>query len=244
VPTELGRIKKWLRILKNVDNQQKRKLYSQTDSNQRGIYRMTFKIIVERMPLRVEFEVGSLSEAVAALQEEDTQIRRIGSIADELNGTTAISSGTVAEGEQGQGETPRRGRRSNKDKSTGPDPATASAPAPLPVPGETPPVTPTAANEPDIPPSLDRRAPPPPPAPPAPPPAPVVPPSGILAGKVIANLDGRKEKSADGGAALVTWLAGAGVCQDGVSYDEAVAVVRLMKDEQLGGIATALQIAA
>jgi len=194
---------------------------------------MTFKITVERLPLRVEFEVGSIAEAVGVLEQEDSQLRKIGSIADELNGN-APGQDVAAP------EAPKK-PRGRPAKNT-PDPATAVAPAPLPVP--------TAVEGLEIPAALKRDAnnsapavaapPPPPPAPPAPS---IVPPSGILAGKIIADLDKRKAGSADDGAALVTWLASANVVQAGASYDEAVAVVRLMRDEHLAGIATALSVA-
>lgn len=211
---------------------------------------MTFKIIIQQMPISAEFEVGSLSEAVGILQEQESEIRKLGQIADDLNGTPEAPEATNA-APSGTEPPKRRGR----PKGSGADPATATAPAPLPIPGAAPPPPAPAADmtsaDGGIPPGL-RRDPATntapamvaPPAPPPPPPAPAAPPpSGILAGKVIANLDARKAGAADGGESLAAWLAQAGLVVAGSPYDEAIAAIRLMGDDKLTTIAGALQVA-
>lgn len=194
---------------------------------------MTFRITLERLPLRLDFEVGSVAEGVAILQEQDSQLRQLVTIADEMAGNT----------EQAEAATTEPAKRGRKPKANQPDPSTATAPPPLAV----PPVAPSLAIPADggIPEFLRNQAPaapPPPPAPPAPPVA-VAPPSGILAGKVIANLDQRKAASADGGKVLADWLAQCGLTQAGASYDEAIAVVRMTADDKLAAIAGQLGVA-
>jgi hypothetical protein len=190
-----------------------------------------FTITIQRNPISVAFEVGSLSEAIGVLEQEDSQIRKIGAIADDL--VTPAAAETAGEG--GETEAKKRGR---KPKANTPDPATAQAPAPAPTPAD-----PTPGPN-GLPAFLDRTAqaapPPPPPPPPAPPAAP---PSGILAGKVIANLDQRKATTADGGKALAEWLVSYGLVNAGSSYDESIAALRLMPDDKLAQVATALSVA-
>lgn len=211
-----------------------------------------FTITVERTPLRVAFEVGSLAEGIAILEEQDTQLRKIIATADDLNAgsvqTETIQTDDVKT-EITAETTKRKPGRPAKDKSQ-PDPATANAPPPIAIPGvETakPDLTPNANG---IPAAFDRTAevaapppPPPPAAPPLPPPAAAPPPpSGILAGKVIENLNTRKAVSADGGKVLAEWLVAYNVVSTGASYDEAIAAVRLMPDDKLAQVATALEV--
>lgn len=216
---------------------------------------MTFKIIIQQMPISAEFEVGSLSEAVGILQEQESEIRKLGQIADDLNGGPAgEGQGEAAPAPSGTEPAKPRGRGR---PAKGADPATAQAPAPLPIPGAAPPPPAPAADmtsaDGGIPPGLRRDpatntapamvapplAPPPPPAPAAAAP----PPSGILAGKIIANLDARKAGAADGGKTLADWLAQAGLVVAGSPYDEAIAAIRLMGDDKLITIAGALKVA-
>lgn len=195
---------------------------------------MSFKITIERAPIGVEFEVGSIAEAIAILEQEDNNLRRIVSIGDELSGAGDTEQAANA----GGAEPARRGRKP-KDKSQ-PDPATAQAPAPLPIPAA-PNMTENASG---IPAALDRTTPAAAPPPPPPPPAPAAaPPSGILAGKVIANLDARKATTADDGKSLVEWLVKSGIVNAGSSYDESIAAIRLMADDKLAQVATALAVA-
>jgi hypothetical protein len=215
---------------------------------------MTFKIIIQQMPISAEFEVGSLSEAVGILQEQESEIRKLGEIANDLNGGTSGQVGEQGEATNATGETapkPKRGR-----PAKGADPATAQAPAPLPIPGANPPPPAPAADmtstDGGIPPGLKRdpatNPPPaiaaPPLAPPPPPPAPAAaPPSGILAGKIIANLDARKATTPDDGKSLADWLATAGLVVAGSTYDEAINAVRLIPDDKLATVAGLLQVA-
>lgn len=216
-----------------------------------------FRITLERLPLRLDFEAGSVAEAVAILQEQDTQLRQIVAIADDMAGTTTEAPTTEAD----KGANAEPARRGRKPKANQPDPSTAQAPPPAPIPA---PATPPAAANLAIPADLAKQnaeaaangtipdylrsqapaaAAPPPPPPPAPPAPPVAPPSGILAGKVIMNLDQRKAASVDGGKVLADWLAQCGLVQAGASYDEAIAVVRLQGDDKLAAIAGQLGIA-
>jgi hypothetical protein len=126
---------------------------------------MTFKITIERAPIGVEFEVGSIAEAISILEQEDTNLRRVVSIGDSLSG----NGGEVEQGTDAGGTIttePTKGKPGRKAKSAAaPDPATAQAPPPMPIPGA---AAPSLAPAPDggIPPFLDRTAsaaPPPPP---------------------------------------------------------------------------------
>ena len=202
---------------------------------------MTFKIIIQQLPIATEFEVGSLGEAVSILQEQESQIRKLGEIAADLNdGGTAVA--TEAGGETAPA---KRGRKPRSQ----PDPSTAQAPPPAPVPpAAAPPTAPvdTTPNANGLPAFLDRTgqaaAAPPPPPPPAPPAPPAAPPTGILAGKVIAELDRRKAGSVDSGKILVDWLVQAGLVQPGVSYEDATAALRMVSDERLATVAKALEV--
>jgi hypothetical protein len=203
-----------------------------------------FRITLERLPLRLDFEAGSVAEAVAILQEQDTALRQAITIADELAGNG--EQPTAGEADKGTNAEPARRGRKPKNQ---PDPSTATAPPPVAVPPAAP-ATPApelakqvaeAAATGAIPEFLRApaaAAPPPPPAPPAPP----VAPSGILAGKVIANLDARKAGSPDGGKSLSDWLAQCGLVNPGESYDAAIAVVRMTTDDKLAAIAGQLGV--
>jgi hypothetical protein len=202
---------------------------------------MTFKITIERAPIGVEFEVGSIAEAISILEQEDSNLRKVVSIGDSLAGEPA----PVATGEtEGTTETTKGKRgRPAKDKNQ-PDPATATAPPPLAIPGAPPtaPVDTAAVNANGMPAFLDRTgaaAPPPPPPPPA---APVAPPSGILAGKVIAECD-RRATDEPNKKMLADWLVSYGLVNAGSSYDESIAALRLMPDDKLGQVAVALAVA-
>lgn len=223
---------------------------------------MSLKSTFKRASIEAEMEFGSLEELAGYIGEKGVVLTKI--FGDDMEivvkglssaeGGTAIASGTV---EQGGTETEtttgkKRGPKP-KDKSQ-PDPSTAVAPPPAPIPGQnntppTPPApvdtTPTANG---IPAFLDRTQSSTPPAPPAPPPAPpaphVVPPSGILAGKVIGALDLRAG-SDEAKKQLVDWLASPayGVVVAGSKYDDAIAAIRLMPDDKLASVATALAVA-
>lgn len=209
---------------------------------------MTMTFTFARAPLSISFEVGSLAEGIAALQEQETALRTIITMADSLN--TAPASAT-AEEQTGDAAKDKpagrgRGRPSTKDKNQ-PDPSTAQAPAPMPV-GETvPPTAPvdTTPNANGVPAFLDRQSAPPPPvpsAPPPPPPAPVIPPSGILAGKIIADLDKRATDDANK-KALADWIAAHQIVKAGATYDDAIGAIRLMADDKLAQLASGLGIA-
>lgn len=218
---------------------------------------MSLNVKFRRASVEAEMEFGSLSELAGFIGEQSATLSML--FGDDMEAvvknlatsTTAIGTGTVETAETGtEAGSGRRGRKT-KDKNQ-PDPATASAPPPAPIPAVPAPElaaqVASAANGGGIPPFLDRTAAPPappapPPAPPAPP-APVTPPSGVLAGKVIAALDAR---AADDSvkAQLVGWLAspGLGLVQPTATYAEAIDAIRLMSDDKLAPAAMGLQIA-
>jgi hypothetical protein len=212
---------------------------------------MTLNVTFKRPSLEMAMEVGSLKELAGYIQEEGTQLSKI--FGDDLEmvvravaGDTALASGTVGEAGPEIVDTtkPKPRGRPAKDKSQ-PDPSTANAPAPLPIPPapELAAQNAAAAATGDIPEYLKRPAadapPPPPPPPPAPP---VAPPSGILAGKVIGALDARATND-EAKVTLAKWLSDYRLVNPGSSYDESIAAVRLMPDDKLAQVATALAVA-
>lgn len=222
---------------------------------------MSLNVVFKRASIEAAMEFGSLKELAGYIGEDSVLLTKIfgddmeivvkGLVAAE--GGTAIASGTVETGETAEQTAPKK--RGPKPRNA--DPATAVAPPPAPIPGANPPAPATpspelaaqvagAASSGTIPPFLDRTA--APPAPPAPPPAPpappVVPPSGILAGKVIGALDLRATDDATK-KALVDWLASPAysIVVAGSKYDDAIAAIRLMPDDKLSAVATALAVA-
>lgn len=212
---------------------------------------MSLNVTFKRASIEAAMEFGSLRELAGYIGEESPLLTKI--FGDDMEivvkglvsaeGSTAISSGTV-ETEQTGGEQPKRRGRPAKNSGAN-DPSTAQAPPPAPIPAAPVDTTPTDKG---IPAFLDRTV--PPPAPPAPPPptppapAPVVPPSGILAGKVIGALDLRAGTD-EAKQALVDWLASPAysIVVAGSKYDDAIAAIRLMPDDKLAPVATALSVA-
>lgn len=233
---------------------------------------MTFKVTMRRDPLGVEFEAGSVSEALSILQESKDKFAELLDLAVEFNGDLDADAPTAAAPAAPEKPATRRGRKPKNHS----DPATASAPAPAPVPA-----APVADG---IPPILDRSnpdcvvnapvasapaaaapvasapapaapassapapaAPPPPPVlPAAPPTAPnAAPPAGVNGPKVVEALRIRANGQPDGGASLVAWLAapGIGLVAAGVSFEEAMSVLLLTSDDRLAPIMAPLGIA-
>lgn len=205
----------------------------------------------------IECETGQMGAAdfVEAIQRENNAFVTIFGSAILAGVIEAASEGaegdeTPATGEAEGGKPARKPRGPNKPK------VEAVAPAPMPVPEVAPPAAPAVDD--GIPEALRRTAPPAPvaPAAAAPPPPPLMPaappiapvaptpPTGVLANKIIADLDKRKAGAADGGAALVTWLAAPplSLVVAGASYDEAMAVLRMTTDEKLKDCAGALGV--
>jgi hypothetical protein len=205
---------------------------------------MTFRITVKQNPLEIEFEAGSLGEAVSILQAEDTAIRAMMALAPQLAGTTAAAEMPAAI-ETAPAETAKKRGRPAKEA-----PPVANAPPPAPVPA-TPPAPPTLPADGSIPPFLQRTADapapvaPPPPAPPPAPPAPVavMPPALSLAPKVIAELKRRATGSADQGAGLLAWLYTTGLVVKGATWDESMAVLQFTDDGRIKATADALSVA-
>jgi hypothetical protein len=86
---------------------------------------MTFKITIERAPIGVEFEVGSIAEAISILEQEDTNLRRVVSIGDSLSG----NGGEVEQGTD-VGGTTRRGTDQGQTRSQGQGQARSRIPRP------------------------------------------------------------------------------------------------------------------
>lgn len=199
---------------------------------------MSLNVVFRRASIEAAMEFGSLRELAGYVGEECVLLTKIFGddmeiVVKGLSDGTALSTGTVeAGGEQSSeaaaGEAPKgRGR----PKKTQPDPSTAQAPPPAAIPGAPVDTTPNANGMPAF---LDRAA--------TPVPA-VVPPSGILAGKVIADLD-RRGTDDTTKAALVNWLASPGLAlvMPAASYDEAISAIRLMPDDKLAAVATQLAV--
>lgn len=150
-------------------------------------------------------------------------------VLDELPAAISATGGSSVEPDK-----PKRGRRPKNQ----PDPATAVAPPPVPVPAAPAPATPAAPA-----PTGEVASIAPPPPVPAPAPAPAAPPPvGVLAGKVVAELKRRGEGAADNGAALVAWLASAGLVVPGATFQEALDCVSFLDDVKLGPVAAGLGV--
>jgi hypothetical protein len=206
---------------------------------------MTFKFIVNRNPLTVEFETETIPQGVQILSDNQNAL---GSIFESYRADMAES-------------TPGTDGVKTRRKRNAPDPAAATAPAPAPVPnlhvvkeGEVIPPAPAPApvpvpvppaadpnQPPDMPAFLNRTAAPTPPTPPAPAPAPA-PATVRLADKVIEELKRRRAASADDGKALADWVASAGIVAKGSTFEETIAVLQFFDDAKVAGIAKALGI--
>jgi len=210
---------------------------------------MDFKWTLSRPGISLEFETGSVKEAIGLLEQEGTQISEVFGFAlparAEGEGTKAVDA-TAAEPKT-------RGR----PKKPAPE---AVAPDPLPIPtAETaPPLVPTTATAlppnqlntvPGTPPSpintepnangiptfLDRAPPPPLPSLPSSPP-----PVGLLGPKMVAALDEKAKASPDGGQGLADWLAACGLTIKGAKYSDACRAVLMISDEKLAPAAAIL----
>lgn len=219
---------------------------------------MSLNATFKRASIEAAMEFGSIDELAGYLAEKGVVLTKIFGddmeiVVKGLSDSTAIITGTVETETTTEATAGKKRGRPVK----GADPATAVAPPPAPIPGATPPApaavpadlaaqNAAAAAGGGVPDYLKAAA---PPAPPAPPPAPaappVLPPSGILAGKVIGELE-RRGSDDTTKKALVEWLAspGYGLVMPTASFDETIAAVRLMQDDKLSAVATALQIAA
>lgn len=213
---------------------------------------MDFKWKLSRPGIELEFETGSIGEAIGLLTDEGTQITEV------FGFTMGAKQSTDAPSPEGAETPARRTRGPAKPKQE------AVAPPPLPVPAAPvatatlPPNPLGTADDGGIPPGLKRDpvtneapallAAPPPllPAPPLAPLPPTAPPVGVLGPKVVAALELHKEGKQDGGQALADWLASAGLTQKGATYDEACRVVLMTSDSKLTelGIAGAFKVAA
>jgi hypothetical protein len=210
---------------------------------------MDFKWKLSRPGIELEFETGSIAEAIGLLEEEGTQISTVfGFTMGNAQSTAEQPSGAV----EPAAEPAKRGRGKAK-------PVEAVAPDPLPVPAAAAPPAPTVTTLPPnalptaapapaedngIPPFLQRVALPPllPSPPTAPVAAPTPPPVGVLGPKVVAALELHKLGKEDGGQALADWLHACNLTQKGATYDAACRVVLMTSDEKLAGIAGQLGV--
>lgn len=145
---------------------------------------MTFRVVINPSFVSVEFEAGSLKEAVAIIQNEAESLPVLQSFAGMQGGPVMLETEmtgapsnavTAPPAPPAAGGKPKRGRPSAADKAAAEKAAAAAAaaaPAPLPVPGAAPPPAPAPLPVPG--------AAPPPPAPaPLPAPADAVPPHAL-----------------------------------------------------------------
>jgi len=215
---------------------------------------MNFRFTVNKNPLSIEFDSATIAEGLQVLLDNKNELGRV---VTEFRGEAEdVESGeTNNAGAAGAGEA---GKTLATPKRRGRPPAAAPAPAPVPVVGAPAPVAPVAPAAPaaaldmrenanGIPMALARTEPAPaaPFAPPAPPPPPVAPapaPVVRVSDKVIADLKKRREGAPDGGQSLADWLAGAGVVAKGATFDESMAVLQFIKDEQAAPLAQALGV--
>ncbi len=216
---------------------------------------MPFTVKLMRSPIGVDFEVGSISEALGILQDNKEKMRELLEFSSELGGgqdDTVTTTITPSGGSEQTGEAPaKRGRGKGKAAET------AVAPAPIPVPDAAPPAPPapaapvdTTPNANGIPAFLDRTAPaaappPPPLLPAAPPVAPVAAtPAFILGNKIADDLQKRLDGSADKGAALQAWLMPhvTAITVPTATIDEVVAVIRFTADDKVAHLAAPLGI--
>ena len=216
-----------------------------------GPYKFTFK----RACLEAESECGSLGELASILTDEGSAlVKMFGSdmelVVQSLGGNVG-QAGPEREALPGESnaasDAKEPGEAPKERKPRGPNKPKAEAPAPIAIPGTgaTVDMTPNANG---IPAGLARdpvtntapaiAAPPPVAAPP--PPAP----SGVLAGKIIAEMDRRVAGSPEAPQAMANWLGTTGITVAGATYAEACDVIRLQSDDRLSPIAVPLGIAA
>lgn len=217
---------------------------------------MPFTVKLMRNPIGVEFEVGSVPEALGILQDNKDKFLELLAFAGELggNGDDAVTTTLTPTG--GETAAEPAGSKPGRKKKNQPDATTATAPAPLPVPGAAAPPAPpvpvdTTAGDNGIPKFLDRTAPaaaappPPPLLPTAPPVAPAAAPAFILGNKIADDLQKRLDGSADKGDALRAWLmphVTAFVALPTATIDEVIAVIRFTEDVKVAHLATPLGI--
>lgn len=196
---------------------------------------MTYKVRVRPRDVEIEFETGSIKEAVGILQDESNAI-----------GELFAAAPWAQSGTEGQAPAPAATPPKTRKPRNAPDPASASAPPPLPV--TAPPAPPPA---PPMPPSAA------PPTAPAAPPAPPVPEGippflkreapavvgGRLGPLVKAELDKRATDDAAKGQ-IVAWLVQSGVLLGTPvpTWNEATAVLTVATDKELESVAGALGI--
>lgn len=112
------------------------------------------KVTLSRSPLGLEFEVGSVEEALGILQDSKAKFIEVLDLANELSSAspddTSETSATTAAATSETAAAPASKPRGRKPKNQ-PDPATASAPAPAPVPAAAPAAAPAVPSAPAAP---------------------------------------------------------------------------------------------
>lgn len=206
------------------------------------------RVTLSRPPAQVDFEVGSISEAVGILQSEESALVQLFTIADKMNGGGEEAEQVALAAE------PKKERKTRAPKE-------AVAPPPMPVPSAaappSPPVAPVAPTPIDttegpngVPKFLDRSGGAPagqPLPPPAPPPLVPAAPNFALGNRVADVLEAKAATAADAGKSLVTWLQHPGLGgivrnDPSVTFQEAVAVVRMTTDDRVAVAAGLLQV--
>lgn len=209
-----------------------------------------FRIRVEVPSVEIAFEVGSISEAVGILTDNETALANVAEMGANLANVYDNDNREEIETKQEtkQQEVNTGGDAPTKRRGRPPKANTTNAPAPVPVP-----VPAVSAPAPVAPPVGDHGIPAglvranqtsaAPVAPPAALPSPPAPVSG-LADRIIENLKSRFVGAPDGGAALTAWLKSLGLTKADASIDETYAVLRFTDPIRLESIAGALGVSA
>lgn len=201
---------------------------------------MPFTVKLMRNPLGVEFEVGSVSEALGILQDNKDKFLELLAFSDDLGGGQDEPVTTTLTAAAGGEAAPAKRSRKSKDATT------AVAPAPIPVPGAAPaPAAPAVDN--GIPAFLKREAaaaPPPPPLLPAAPPVAPEAPKFVLGNKIADDLQKRLSGSADDGKALRDWLMPhvTAFAIPSATIEEVISLIRFTVDEKVAHLAAPLGI--
>jgi hypothetical protein len=221
---------------------------------------MDFKWKLSRPGIELEFETGSVREAIGILEEEGTQITEIFGF---TTGTHQEAKQTAPAAEPAKTRKPRTPKQEAVAPEPLPVPVSAEAdpyskgirdgifvgrevpvaPPLVPMPSAaalampSPVAAPDLALAPDggIPPFLARTA--PLPALPVSPP-----PVGLLGPKVVAKLDEQVKAHPDSAPGWADWLAASGLTIKGKSYDDACRAVLMISDEKLKDVADALSV--
>lgn len=213
---------------------------------------MSFKFTVKQNPLEIEFEVGSIGEGTAILQDNETELARAFSTMANVNHAAvpapvpqAATVQTVAAVPDSAAPVAAEGKRRGRP------PKDAVAPPMLPVPdapalasppplANAPPVAPPTGPIPpggDGVPAFLARAPVAAAVTPAPPP----PPAAALSFR-LGNLVADELRRRGDSPAMLDWIYSTGVVSKGATFTESLAAIQFTLDEKVSGVAAALGI--